>query len=62
MTWMVFCQTCHSYGFLIGIPNTMVTICRSSPSPYDVKSEAHSYQGDFLEIALQNLTQIPDVA
>ena len=36
---MVFCQTCHSYGFLIGIPNHMVTICRSSPSPYDVKSE-----------------------
>ena len=26
-----------------------------------LNSQAHSYQGDFLEIALQNLTQIPDV-
>ena len=24
--------------------------------------QVHSYQGDFLEIALQNLTKIPDVA
>ena len=26
-----------------------------------VTSQGHSYRGDFLEIALQNLTKIPDV-
>ena len=39
------------------IKNNILIIFNIFNSP-----EARSYQGDFLEITLQNLTQVPDVA